>query len=125
VRGGPIRVSDLVAVGAIAAAVLAASRGGTGADALANSGGSDTLLLLFPGLISLAAAILAARALTPCLRVAERGVRRSRTSIRLAVLALARAPARASVAVGFLVVSIGLALPPGAYRPPLRRGGAG
>src|SRR5204862_369144 len=101
---------------------LQKGRGGAGADTLAGSNGPVTLLLLFPGLLSLAAAILAARALTPCLRLAERGARRSRTSVRLAVLALARSTARTAVAVGFLVVSIGLSLLAVGYRTTLERG---
>ena len=119
---GPVHVADIVAVGALAAAILAASRGGARADMLAGSNGPVTLLLLFPGLLSLAAAILAARALSPCLRLAERGARRSRTSVRLAVLALARSTARTAVAVGFLVVSIGLSLLAVGYRTTLERG---
>src|SRR5207237_9548281 len=105
-RLGPVRVGDVLAVGALAGAVLVASRGGASADELADSGHSVTLLLLFPGLLSLAAALIAARALTPLLRLAERAVRRRQVRVRLAVLALARAPSRTAVAVSFLVISL-------------------
>jgi hypothetical protein len=121
-RGGPVRVGDVVALGALAAAVVAASRGGAGADALAGNRGSVTLLLLFPGLVCLGAAVLAARLLAPLLRLAERIARRGRPSVRLALLALARAPSRTAVAVAFFVGSLGFFLLAASYRATLERG---
>jgi hypothetical protein len=120
-RVGPVRIGDAVALGALAGAVLVASRGGASADELASEG-SAPLLLLFPGLVSLAAALIAARVLAPLLRLSERAVRGRTVSIRLAVLALARGPSRAAVAVSFLVVSLGLALLASSYRATLERG---
>jgi hypothetical protein len=121
-RAGPVRLGDLVAVGALLAALVAAARGGADASALAEDRGSVVLLLLFPGLVSLFAALLAQRLLAPLLRVAERGARRRSLSLRLALVSLARAPARTSVAVAFLVVSVGLAVLAAGYRATLERG---
>jgi hypothetical protein len=121
-RAGPVRVGDVVALGAIAVAAVAASRGNTGADSLAANDSSVTLLLLFPALLSLGVALLAARLLSPGLRLAERVARGSRPSVRLALLALARAPSRTAVAVAFLLVSVGLALLATAYRATLDGG---
>jgi hypothetical protein len=118
-RAGPVRVGDVVAIGAIGAAVVAASRGTASQDTLAANDSSVTLLLLFPALLSLGVALLAARALAPGLRLAERAARRSRPSVRLALLALARAPSRTAVAVAFLLVSVGLAVLATAYRATL------
>ena len=121
-NAGPVRVADVVALGAIAVAAVAASRGATGADSLAANDSSVTLLLLFPALLSLGLALLAARLLAPGLRLAERAARGSRPSVRLALLALARAPSRTAVAVAFLLVSVGLALLATAYRATLDGG---
>jgi hypothetical protein len=121
-RAGPVRLGDLVAVGALLAAVVAAARGGADASALAEDRGSVVLLLLFPGLVSLFAALLAQRLLAPLLRVAERGARGRSLSLRLALVSLSRAPARTSVAVAFLVVSVGLAVLAAGYRATLERG---
>src|SRR5262249_9153551 len=114
-RTGPIRMGDVVAVAALATAAVAASRGAATSDGLAG-GGSDTLLPLFPALVSLAAALIGARLLVPALRGAERAARHGRLTVRLALLALARAPSRTAVALAFVIVSVGLALLAASYR---------
>jgi len=121
-RAGPVRIADVIAVGAVATAVVAASRGRVTGGQLAGNGGSATLLLLFPALVCLAGALIAARIFRPLLRLAERAAPRRRPTIRLALLALARAPARTSVAVAFFVASLGLALLAASYRATLARG---
>ena len=121
-RAGPVRLADVLALGVLATAVVAASRGSAGSSTLADDRGSIVLLLLFPALVSLFAALAARRALGPALRLAERGSRRARPSLRLALVSLARAPARTAIAVAFLVVSIGLALLAAGYRATLERG---
>jgi hypothetical protein len=121
-RMGPVRLGDVVAVAVLVAALVAASRGSESATMLSSDRGSIVLLLLFPGLVSLFAALAAQRLLGPTLRAAERGARRRRPSVRLALVALARAPARTAIAVAFLVVSIGLALLAAGYRATLERG---
>jgi hypothetical protein len=120
-RAGPITTADVVAVAALAAAVLAASRGAATPDSL-GGGGSAVLLLLFPALVSLAAALLGARLMLPLVRLAERAARRGRLTLRLALLALARAPSRTAVALAFVIVSVGLALLAAGYRATLQRG---
>jgi FtsX-like permease family len=120
VRG--VRVSDVVALAALALALVAATRGGASADSLTRDRGSVVLLLLFPALVSLFAALLAVRLLPPVLRLGERATRRRGPAIRLALLSLARAPARPGAVVAFLVVSVGLALLASGYHATLDRG---
>ncbi len=120
-RAGPVRVGDVVALGALGAAALAAVRGEANASTLAR-GGTATLLLLLPALVSLVGAVLVGRVLAPAFRLAERAARRGGPAVRLALLALARAPARTVVAVAFLVVSLGLGLLAASYAATLDRG---
>ncbi len=112
---------DVAALGALAAVALALTRGEANAGALANEGGGPFLLLL-PGLVAFAAAVVAARVLAPTLRLLERLGRRRPVPLRLAALSLARNPGHAAVAVTFLVVSLGLALFAEAYRATLFAG---
>src|SRR5436190_23528360 len=58
------------------------------------------------------------------MRGAERLTRHSRTSLRLAVLALARAPSRTVAGCAFVAVALGLALFAAGYRATLDRGAA-
>ena len=80
------------------------------------------LVLLLPGLVTFAAAVLVARLLRPTLRLAERLARRRSLGLRLASLSLARNPGYAIVATAFLVVSFALALFAESYRATLARG---
>jgi hypothetical protein len=114
---GPLDVAALAAVGAV---LLALDRGAADASTLTAGTGSSTLLLL-PVLIAFAAAVAVGRLLGPGLRVAERASRRGRVDVRLAFLALARAPARTAVAAAFLVVSLGVALFASSYRSTLEQ----
>jgi hypothetical protein len=120
-RGWRLRVLDVAALGAVLAAIVGLTRGGLTPDALA-SHGDRTLLLLLPGLISLVAGVAAARLLGPLARLGARLSRRSPTALRLALLALGRAPTRTALAGAFLVVAIGLALFAATYRATLERG---
>src|SRR5262249_27618712 len=117
-----IRLLDVVAIGAVLAVAIGLTRGDLDSSRLAAGGGDATLLLLLPGLVCLAGAVLAARLLGPLMRLAERATRRAGGPLRLAVLALARAPARTAAAGAFVVVSVGLALFASAYRESLQRG---
>jgi hypothetical protein len=117
-----IRLLDVVAVGAVLAVVVGITRGDLDSNSLASGGGDETLLLLLPGLVCLAGAVLAARLLGPLMRLLERSTRRAAAPLRLAALALARAPARTAAAGAFVVVSVGLALFASAYRETLQRG---
>jgi hypothetical protein len=128
-RARPIRLGgasftplDAGALGALGVIVFALARSDLDAEDLASETGSGTLLLVLPALVAFVAAVAAARALGPTLRLAERVGRRGPLSVRLAALALARNPGRAAVAVSFLAVSFGLALFADAYRSTLARG---
>lgn len=121
-KGGGRRITrlDIAAVGAAAAAAIGVERGGLSADSLA-SGSGRTLLLLLPGLICFAGAVAVARLLRPLMLAGERISRRGPIAVRLALVALARAPTRTLATVAFLVVSIGLAVFAAAYRATLNR----
>ncbi len=104
---GAVRLSDLVAVLAIAAVVFAAVRGRADSADLTNG---DPLLPLLIPLICLAAGALAISLVGPFMRLVERGVRNGPLRFRLAALWLSRGEGRAPLAVAYLVVAIGLAV---------------
>ncbi len=112
---------DVAALGAVATVVVGWARGSVDAGQL-TSNGTGAFLLLVPGLIVFAAAVIAARLLTPALRVLGGLGRRGPISLRLAAASLARNPGHAAVAATFLVASLGLALFAVAYRSTLERG---
>jgi hypothetical protein len=113
---------DAAALGALLAIGLAFARGDADARSLAQSGGTGTLLLLLPGLVTFVVAVAAARLLVPGLRLLERLARGRRFHVRLAALSLARSPGRAAVAITFLVASLGLGLFAVVYRSTLDDG---
>ena len=113
---------DVAAVGAVVAVVVALLRGAADTQDLVAGNGTGIVLLLLPALVGFAAAVAAARLLPSALRLLERAVPRGALAFRLAVLALARRPGYAAVAVGFVVVSVGLALFAETYRWTLVRG---
>jgi hypothetical protein len=122
-RGRRITTVDLAAAGALATLLLALSRGAADPEALANERGSVALVLLLPALALFVAAAVAARILAPLLvALARLAARLPTMRLRLPILALARNPGRASIAMGFLVVSVGGALFALAYRATLERG---
>jgi hypothetical protein len=112
---------DVAALGAVAIVLVGWARGSVDASRLA-SGGTSAFLLLVPGLIVFAAAVAAARVLTPALRALGAAGRHGPISLRLAAASLARNPGHAAVAATFLVASLGLALFAVAYRATLVRG---
>ena len=116
VRGLSLTPLDVAALGAVVAVAVALARGAADAGALLSGNGTGVVLLLLPVLVGFAAAVVVARILPPLLRGLERVVPRTALSFRLASLALARRPGYASVAVGFVVVSVGLALFAETYR---------
>jgi hypothetical protein len=115
-----LRLLDVAALGAAVAIAVGLARGGLNADTLA-TGGDATLLLLLPGLVSFVAAVAAGRLIGPLMRAAERTARQAPTALRLALLALARAPSRTIATAAFLLVSVGLALFAAGYRTTLER----
>jgi hypothetical protein len=115
------RILDVIAVAAAVVVVVAASRGAARPETI-NSSGDRALLLLLPGLACLVAAVAVARLLSPLMRGLERASRGGPVTLRLAALALARAPARTGVTAAFVVVTVGLALFAASYRATLDTG---
>jgi hypothetical protein len=115
-----VRLSDMAAVGAAAAVVVGLSRGAL--DPGTVSGGDTVLLLVLPALVCFVVAVVLARLLGPAMRAAERLTRGRSLTLRLGVLALARAPSRTVVTCAFITVALGLALFAAAYRATLARG---
>src|SRR5205085_1944732 len=115
-----VRLLDVAALGAAVAVGVGLARGRLDANTLA-TGGDATLLLLLPGLVAFVAAVVAGRLIAPLMRAAERAARRGPSALRLALLALARAPSRTIATAAFLLVSVGLALFAGSYRATLER----
>ncbi|HMJ00207.1 MAG TPA: FtsX-like permease family protein [Gaiellaceae bacterium] len=118
-----VQILDVLAIGAVGVVVIGLTRGALDAGTL-ESGNDVTFLLLLPGLVCFAAAVAAARLLGPLMRAAERLTRGGPPALRLAMLALARAPARTAATASFLVVAVGLALFATAYRATLEQGAA-
>ncbi len=121
-QGRGVTALDAVAGAAILAVVVALAVGETDAETLARDRGTGIVLLLVPALLIVTGAILAVRLAGPALRLAERAAPRARPSLRLALLAAARRPGTQLVTVGFLVVSVGLAVFATTYRSTLLAG---
>ena len=121
VGGARITVADTAAIGALAAVLLALARGKADASSL-QQGGTGVLLLLLPGLVLFVLAVAAARLLGPLLRALEWAARRTPSSLRIALLSLARAPGEVALAVVFFVLSVGIAVFALAYRATLLEG---
>jgi hypothetical protein len=121
-EGGRRRVGlvDVAALGAAATIVVALSRGALDPQSVAS--GNTVLLLTLPALVCFVAAVVLARLLTPAMRAAERLTGNRSISLRLAVLALVRAPSRTVVSCSFVAVAVGLALFAASYRATLDRG---
>ncbi len=113
---------DAIALGAAAVVAVALARGAADTDALLAGNGTGVVLLLLPALVAFGAAVAAARVLPAGLRLLERAVPRDAIALRLAALGLARRSGYAVVAVGFVAVSVGLALFAETYRSTLVRG---
>lgn len=121
-RGLALSPLDVAALGAAVAVAVALARGAADTGALLAGNGTGVVLLLLPALVGFVAAVAAARLLPAGLRLLERAVPKDALAFRLAALGLARRPGYAAVAVGFVVVSIGLALFAETYRSTLVRG---
>jgi hypothetical protein len=121
IGGARITVADTAAIGALAAVLLALARGKADASSL-QQGGTGVLLLLLPALVLFVLAVAAARILGPLLRALEWASRRTPSSLRIALLSLARAPGEVALAVVFFVLSIGIAVFALSYRATLVQG---
>ncbi len=122
VGGRSISPLDVAAAGAALAVAIALARGSTNASELLASNDTGLVLLLLPALVGLVAAVAVARLLPLALRGLERVVPQDALTLRLAALGLARRPGYASVAVAFVVVSVGFALFASTYRSTLETG---
>ena len=114
-RFGPLDVAALAALGLVVAALLG---GAADQSRLADSEGTGLILLLLPGLIAFAAAVVAARLFGPLVRLAGRLLHRS-VGARLATVTLGRGPGAAAVTVAFLTLAFALALLAEGYRATL------
>jgi hypothetical protein len=119
-RRSRVRLLDVAMLGAVLAVIVGISRGEL--DPESGSSGDTTFLLLLPALICIAGGLVAARALGPLMALAERLARRGSIALRLALLALARSPARTAAAGAFLVVTVALVVFAAAYSATLERG---
>jgi hypothetical protein len=117
-----IQLIDVAALGAGVTIAVGLSRGALNPDSV--SGGNIVLLLILPALVCFVVSVVLARLLGPAMRVGERLTRNRSLSLRLGVLALARAPSRTVVSCAFIAVALGLALFAAAYRATLARGDA-
>jgi len=115
-----IGIADVGAVGAAVTVAVGISRGAL--DPTTVSSSNAVLFLLLPALVCFVVAVVLARLLAPAMRAAERLTRHSAFGLRLAVLALARAPLRTVVSCAFVAVALGLALFAVTYRATLERG---
>jgi hypothetical protein len=122
VRGRGLSVVDAAAGAALLAVAVALAAGQTDAATLARDRGTGVVLLLVPGLVIVAGAIVATRVAGPVFRLAERVAPKTRPSLRLALLSAARDPGTQLVTVAFLVVSVGLAVFAATYRSTLLEG---
>ncbi len=117
-----IRLVDVAALGAAATIGVGLSRGAL--DPATVTSGNTVLLLILPALVCFVVAVVLARVLAPAMRMGERLTRHRAISLRLAVLALARAPSRTVVSCAFVAVALGLALFAASYRATLAQGAA-
>jgi FtsX-like permease family len=117
-----IQLVDVAALGAAVTIVVGLSRGALDPESVTN--GNTVLLLILPALVCFVVSVVLARLLGPAMRAGERFTRHRSLSLRLGVLALARAPSRTVVSCAFIAVALGLALFAAAYRATLARGAA-
>jgi hypothetical protein len=119
VRGRHVSIADVIAGGAIAAIALAFARGDVDPEALAEDEGTGFVLLVLPGLFTLAAAIAFARILPSALRLLGRLGRESTVPFRLAGLSLVRNPGAAIAVAAVLLASVAFAFFAESYRSTL------
>jgi hypothetical protein len=109
------RAADLAAAVAVAALAVALAVG---------SGADPSVAVMLAPLCCLAAGVIVYRAMASALPLLERVARRGPLAARLSLVALARNPPPASLAIAFIAVSIGLGGFALSYRATLQRGAA-
>ncbi len=118
-RRGRLGPLELAAAAAVVAVLAVLASGSVDAGELAAGGAAPAVLLLLPGLVAFAAAVVASRFLPGAGRLlARRGGR----DVRLAGVSVARSPGAAGVAAAFLALAVGLAVLAVAYRSTLQTG---
>jgi hypothetical protein len=118
-RRGRIGPLEIAAAAAVVAVLAVLASGSVDAGELAAGGAAPAVLLLLPGLVAFAAAVVASRFLPGAGRLfARRGAR----DVRLAGVSVARSPGAAGVAAAFLALAVGLAVLAVAYRSTLQTG---
>ena len=115
---GPL---EFIACAALLAVGVALLSGAADDKSLAAGESSALLLLMLPGLIALAAAIIVARLFPPLARAVSGRLTRG-LATRLAAAGLARGSGAAVVTVSFLTIAFSLALVAEGYRSTLSRG---
>ena len=118
--GARVGVLDLVAAGTLLVVGVALIGGAADEDQLARGDGTALLLLLLPGLIAIAAALIVARIFPALARLAADRARRGLPA-RLAAIGLARGPGAAVATVAFLTIAFAVALLAEGYRATLVR----
>jgi len=112
---------DLVAAASVLVVAVALLSGAADEEPLARGEDTALLLLLLPGLIAIAAALVVARVLPSLARLrADR--RRGGLPSRMAAVGLARGPGAAVATVAFLTIAFAVALLAGGYRATLVEG---
>lgn len=114
-------VLDVLAGAAALVVAVALLGGAADEDALARGEGAALVILLLPGLVAIAAALLVARVFPTLARFgADRGLRRLPT--RLAAIGLARGQGAAVATIAFLTIAFAVAILAEGYRATLVRG---
>ena len=121
-RASGVRPIDVAAIGAVVALALLLLGSSSSGGAL--GAGPAVTLAAVPLLASFAFAVLLGRLLEPAIRTGLRASRGAPVTLRLALLALHRSPARAAGVAGFLAISVGLATFALSYRATLDRSSA-
>jgi hypothetical protein len=115
-------VLEVAALTALAVTVWQVwSTGALEADDLAARGGTAPMIVLLPGLVAFASAVLLLRTLPALFQLAERAARHGPPAIRLALLSVARNPGQTAAATTLLAVALGSALFGLNYRATLDR----
>jgi hypothetical protein len=109
------RILDLIALGCLGAAVLAADRGNASTGSVAG----DPLVVALPVLVSVVAGLVAARLWAPLARLAERALPRRSLAARMGLLGAIRRPLRPVATVAFLTAATAAVVFAGAYRATL------
>jgi len=119
-EGARLGALDIVAILALVVTGVALLGGVANEEQLASGQGSALLLLLLPGFIAVAAAILVAR-IFPAVARWWSDRQRGGVAARLAAVGLARGPGAAVATVAFLTIAFALALLAEGYRATLSR----